>query len=76
MRRRQHLTRPDHDRAAHLAGQRVAGRGVDERGRERPCARRSLLAADLLIVQVQADRLIAAVEFYQALGGGWTLYAR
>ena len=34
-------------------------------------AQRSLLAADLLLVQVRADRLNAAVALYQALGGGW-----
>jgi len=34
-------------------------------------AQRSLLAADLQIVQVQADRLNAAVVLYQALGGGF-----
>lgn len=34
-------------------------------------AQRSLLAADLQIVQVRADRLNAAVALFQALGGGW-----
>lgn len=35
-------------------------------------AQRSLLATDLALVQVRADRLNAAVGLYQALGGGWT----
>ena len=35
-------------------------------------AQRSLLAADLQLVQVKTDRLSAAVSLYQALGGGWT----
>ncbi|HET6971101.1 MAG TPA: efflux transporter outer membrane subunit [Phenylobacterium sp.] len=35
-------------------------------------AQRSLLSADLILVQVRADRLNAAVSLYQALGGGWT----
>ncbi|WP_293902413.1 efflux transporter outer membrane subunit [Phenylobacterium sp.] len=35
-------------------------------------AQRSLLAADLSLVQVRADRLTAAVSLYQTLGGGWT----
>jgi outer membrane protein TolC len=35
-------------------------------------AQRSLLAADLQLVQVRSDRLNAAVALYQALGGGWT----
>ena len=34
-------------------------------------AQRSLLAADLQLVQVRSDRLNAAVALYQALGGGW-----
>jgi NodT family efflux transporter outer membrane factor (OMF) lipoprotein len=34
-------------------------------------AQRSLLAADLTVVQVRADRLTAAVALFQALGGGW-----
>lgn len=38
-------------------------------------ARRVLLAVDLTLVQVQADRLTAAVALYQALGGGWTMPA-
>ena len=32
---------------------------------------RSLLSAELALVQSQADRLNAAVNLYQALGGGW-----
>ena len=35
-------------------------------------AQRSLLAAELNLVQVEADRLNAAVALFQALGGGWT----
>lgn len=35
-------------------------------------AQRNLLAADLSIVQVRADRLNAAIALYQALGGGWS----
>jgi NodT family efflux transporter outer membrane factor (OMF) lipoprotein len=34
-------------------------------------AQRSLLAADLALVQARADRLTAAVRLFQALGGGW-----
>lgn len=34
-------------------------------------AQRSLLAADLALVQVRADRLSASVNLFQALGGGW-----
>ena len=34
-------------------------------------AQRGLLAADLALVQVRGDRLIAAVTVFQALGGGW-----
>jgi outer membrane protein TolC len=33
---------------------------------------RLLLAVDLALVQVEADRLTAAVALFQALGGGWT----
>ena len=33
---------------------------------------RLLLTADLTLVQVEADRLTAAVSLFQALGGGWT----
>lgn len=36
-------------------------------------AERSLLATDLAVVQVRADRLLAVVALYQALGGGWTM---
>jgi NodT family efflux transporter outer membrane factor (OMF) lipoprotein len=35
-------------------------------------AQRGLLSAELLLVQVNADRLSAAVNLYQALGGGWS----
>lgn len=35
-------------------------------------AQRSLLAVDLGLVQLEADRLNAAVSLFQALGGGWT----
>jgi len=35
-------------------------------------AQRSLLSADLSLVQVEADRLNAAVSLFQALGGGWS----
>ncbi len=35
-------------------------------------AERGLLATDLSLVQVRADRLNAAVSLYQALGGGWS----
>src|SRR5262249_24357989 len=34
-------------------------------------AERSLLSAELSLVQSRADRLSAAVDFYRALGGGW-----
>jgi outer membrane protein, multidrug efflux system len=34
-------------------------------------AQRGLLAAELALVQVRADRLTAAVSLFQALGGGW-----
>lgn len=34
-------------------------------------AQRSLLSAELALVQVRADRLTAAVTLFQALGGGW-----
>lgn len=34
-------------------------------------AQRSLLSADLALVQVRADRLSASVNLFQALGGGW-----
>jgi len=34
-------------------------------------AQRSLLSADLALVQSRADRLQAAIKLYQALGGGW-----
>jgi len=34
-------------------------------------AQRGLLAAQLVAVQIESDRLIAAVALYQALGGGW-----
>lgn len=35
-------------------------------------AQRGLLAAELSLVQVNADRLGAAVNLFQALGGGWS----
>ena len=35
-------------------------------------AQRGLLAVDLQLVQIRADRLNAAVSLYQALGGAWT----
>ncbi len=35
-------------------------------------AERSLLGADLGLVQIRAERLNAAVVLYQALGGGWS----
>jgi outer membrane protein TolC len=35
-------------------------------------AQRGLLAAELALVQAQADRLNAYVSLYQALGGGWS----
>ncbi|NKJ02420.1 efflux transporter outer membrane subunit [Novosphingobium sp. SG707] len=34
-------------------------------------AERSLLSADLALVQNRSDRLIAAISLFQALGGGW-----
>jgi len=38
-------------------------------------AQRSLLNAELQLVQIRADRLNAAVALYQALGGGWNAEA-
>jgi NodT family efflux transporter outer membrane factor (OMF) lipoprotein len=35
-------------------------------------AQRGLLAAELSLVQAQADRLDAYISLYQALGGGWS----
>lgn len=35
-------------------------------------AQRGMLSADLSLVQVRADRLAAAVNLFQALGGGWS----
>jgi len=35
-------------------------------------AERGLLQADLALVQIRADRLLAFVTLYQALGGGWS----
>jgi len=35
-------------------------------------AQRELLSAQLALVQAHADRLTAAVQLYQSLGGGWT----
>ena len=37
-------------------------------------AERSLLSAELSLVQSRADRLSSAVDLYRALGGGWDLY--
>src|SRR5262249_34548319 len=37
-------------------------------------AERSLLSAQLSLVQSRADRLSAAVDLYRALGGGWDQY--
>jgi outer membrane protein TolC len=34
-------------------------------------AERALLATDLALVQVRAERLTRAIALYQALGGGW-----
>lgn len=34
-------------------------------------AERGLLATDLAVVQIRADRLASAVTLYQAVGGGW-----
>jgi outer membrane protein TolC len=38
-------------------------------------AERSLLSAELSLVQSRADRLSAAVDLYRALGGGWDQYS-
>lgn len=35
-------------------------------------AQRGLLNAELALAQVKADRLAAAVQLYQTIGGGWT----
>lgn len=35
-------------------------------------AQRGLLAAELALVQIDADRLNASVTLYRAMGGGWT----
>jgi NodT family efflux transporter outer membrane factor (OMF) lipoprotein len=35
-------------------------------------AQRALLSVELSVVQARADRLVAAVTLYQALGGGWS----
>ncbi|CAG9166561.1 Outer membrane protein OprM [Cupriavidus pampae] len=35
-------------------------------------AQRGLLAAQLVAVQIQSDRLTTAIALYQALGGGWS----
>jgi len=35
-------------------------------------AERGLLASELALVQIESDRLTAAVTLYQALGGGWS----
>lgn len=34
-------------------------------------AQRGLLTADLTLIQAQADRLVAYMALYQAMGGGW-----
>ena len=34
-------------------------------------AERSLLSSDLALVQNRSDRLVAAINLYQAVGGGW-----
>jgi multidrug efflux system outer membrane protein len=39
-------------------------------------AQRSLFGAQLSLVQVQAQYLVATVDLYRALGGGWSLPAR
>jgi len=39
-------------------------------------AERGLLASDLALVQIRAERLIAAIALYQALGGGWSADAK
>ncbi|WP_291538185.1 TolC family protein [Brevundimonas sp.] len=36
-------------------------------------AQRTLLQADLALIQIRNDRLLAVVALYQALGGGWSL---
>jgi outer membrane protein, multidrug efflux system len=35
-------------------------------------AERTLLASELMLIQSRADRLVAAVSLYEALGGGWS----
>jgi NodT family efflux transporter outer membrane factor (OMF) lipoprotein len=35
-------------------------------------AERALLASELMLIQSRADRLVAAVSLYEALGGGWS----
>ena len=42
---------------------------------EQLLAQRGLLAADLTLVQLHADRLTAMISLYQALGGGWVAAA-
>ena len=37
-------------------------------------AERSLLSAELSLVQSRADRLSAAIDLYRVLGGGWDQY--
>ena len=38
-------------------------------------AQQQLFPAELTLAQVQRDQLIAVVELYKALGGGWSGYA-
>ena len=39
-------------------------------------AQRSLLSAELALVNIRADRLNATVSLYQAMGGGWAARER
>lgn len=55
----------DMKRAAAL----VADGSISER--ERDQTRAALLAAELNLVQAQADAFTARIALYQALGGGW-----
>lgn len=68
--------------AADLAGQTEAARGALQNASnryragysgylEQLDAQRSLLTAELALVQVQTDRLTNFVALYQAMGGGW-----
>ena len=71
------------EQAAAIAGQRdaLAGalRNASNRYRagyssylDQLDAQRGLLSAELALVQVRADRLVAYVTLYQAMGGGWS----